>query len=129
MPDPVLPIRPMLSLRDAARASEWYQRVLGARETSRSTSPDGKIVAFLAIGDLEFGVVDETTEVGNFSPETLGGTTVRIMLHVPDPDQVAERAVDAGAELLFPVEDQPYGMRQGRVRDPFGHHWLIGRPL
>ena len=88
-----------------------------------------KIVAFLAIGGLEFGVVDETTEVGNFSPETLGGTTVRLMLHVPDPDAVAQRAVDAGAELLFPVEDQPYGMRQGRIRDPFGHHWLLGRPL
>ena len=125
----MIPIRPMLSLRDAARASEWYQQVFGARETSRSTSPDGKIVAFLAIGDLEFGVVDETTEVGNFSPETLGGTTVRMMLHVADPDAVAQRAVDAGAELLFPVEDQPYGMRQGRIRDPFGHHWLIGRPL
>jgi PhnB protein len=119
----------MLSLRDAARAVEWYQRAFGARETSRHTSPDGKIVAFLAIGDLEFGVVDETTEVGNFSPETLGGTTVRIRLDVPDPDAVAQRAVDAGAELLFPVEDQPYGMRQGRIRDPFGHHWLIGRPL
>ncbi len=129
MPAPDLPIRPILSLRDAPRASAWYQGAFGARETSRSTAPDGKIVAFLAIGDLEFGVVDETTEVGNFSPETLGGTTVRIMLHVPDPDAVAQRAVDAGAELLFPVEDQPYGMRQGRVRDPFGHHWLIGRPL
>ena len=120
---------PMLSLRDAARAIEWYQRAFGARETSRHTSPDGKIVALLAIGDLEFGVVDETTEVGNFSPETLGGTTVRMMLHVPDPDAVAQRAVEAGAEPLFPVEDQPYGMRQGRIRDPFGHHWLIGRPL
>ena len=119
----------MLSLRDAARAVRWYEQAFGARETSRSTSADGKIVAFLAIGELEFGVADETTAVGNFSPETLGGTTVRIMLHVPDPDAVAQRAVDAGAELLFPVEDQPYGMRQGRIRDPFGHHWLIGRPL
>ena len=125
----MIPIRPMLSLRDAPRASEWYQQVFGARETSRSTAPNGKIVAILAIGELEFGVVDETTEVGNFSPETLGGTTVRMMLHVPDPDAVAQRAVDAGAELLFPVEDQPYGMRQGRIKDPFGHHWLIGRPL
>ena len=119
----------MLSLRNAARAIEWYQRAFGARETSRHTSPDGKIVAFLAIGDLEFGVVDETPEVGNFSPETLGGTTVRIRLDVPDPDAMALRSVEAGAELLFPVEDQPYGMRQGRIRDPFGHHWLIGRPL
>jgi PhnB protein len=76
-----------------------------------------------------FGVVDETPEVGNLSPETLSGTSVRVMLHVADPDAVAQRAVELGAELLYPVEDQPYGMRQGRIRDPFGHHWLIGRPL
>ena len=122
-------IRPMLSLRGAARASEWYQEALGARETSRSVAPDGRIVAMLEIGDAIFGVVDEATAVGNLSPETLGGTSVRVMLHVPDPDAVAQRAVDLGAELLFPIEDQPYGMRQGRIRDPFGHHWLIGRPL
>ena len=119
----------MLSLRGADRASAWYQEALGARETSRSVAPDGRIVAMLEIGDAIFGVVDEATAVGNLSPETLGGTSVRVMLHVPDPDVVAQRAVDLGAELLFPVEDQPYGMRQGRIRDPFGHHWLIGRPL
>ena len=122
-------IRPMLSLRGADRASAWYQEALGARETSRSVAPDGRVVAMLEIGDAIFGVVDEATAVGNLSPETLGGTSVRVMLHVPDPDAVAQRAVDLGAELLFPVEDQPYGMRQGRIRDPFGHHWLIGRPL
>jgi PhnB protein len=122
-------IRPMLSLRGAARASDWYQRAFGARETSRHTSPDGKIVAMLEIGTAIFGVVDETPEVGNLSPETLGGTSVRVMLHVADPDAVAQRAVELGAELLFRVEDQSYGMRQGRIRDPFGHHWLIGRPL
>ena len=83
----------------------------------------------LEIGGAQFGVVDEATAVGNLSPETLNGTSVRVMLHVPDPDAVAQRAVEHGAELLFPVEDQPYGMRQGRIRDPFGHHWLIGRPL
>jgi PhnB protein len=63
------------------------------------------------------------------SPETLGGTSVRISLIVPDPDIMAERAVTAGARVVFPVADQPYGFRQGRVADPFGHHWLIGRPL
>ena len=125
----VIEIRPMLSLRGAARASEWYQGAFGARETSRSVSPDGRVVALLEIGDAQFGVVDEATAVGNLSPETLGGTSVRISLQVADPDAVAQRAVDHGAELLFPVEDQPYGMRQGRIQDPFGHHWLIGRPL
>jgi PhnB protein len=63
------------------------------------------------------------------SRQTLGATTVRVSLHVDDPDAVAAQALAAGATLLFPVEDQDYGMRQGRVVDPFGHHWLIGRPL
>ena len=119
----------MLSVRGAAAASEFYQRAFDARERSRVTSPDGRIVALLAIGDAEFGVVDEAPQVGNLSPETLGGTSVRISLDVADPDAVARQAIEAGAELIFPVEDQPYGMRQGRVRDPFGHQWLIGRPI
>ena len=84
----------------------------------------------MAIGDVaQFGVADEVPAVGNVGPDTLGGTSVRISLYVPDPDAMARQAVEAGAELIFPVEDQPYGMRQGRVRDPFGHHWMIGRPL
>jgi PhnB protein len=126
--EPTTRITPMLSLRDAPRAIEFYQRAFGARELSRSISLEGRIVAMLAIGDAEFGVVDEAAHVGNLSPETLGGTSVRIGLEVADPDAVAKGAIDAGAELIFPV-DQPYGRRQGRVRDPFGHHWLIGRPL
>jgi PhnB protein len=128
-PEPTTRIVPMLSLRGAAQASAFYQAAFGARETSRHTTPDGKVVALLAIGDAEFGVVDETPAVGNLSPESLDGTSVRISLYVADPDATAERAIAAGAELLFPVEDQPYGLRQGRIQDPFGHHWLIGRPI
>jgi PhnB protein len=126
---PATRIMPMLTLRDAARAIAFYELAFGARELTRLTSSEGRIVATMAIDDAEFGVVDEAPQAGNLSPETLGGTSVRISLHVADPDAVAQRAIDAGAELLFPVEDQPYGMRQGRVKDPFGHHWLIGRPL
>jgi PhnB protein len=125
-------IIPMLSLRNAAKAIDFYERAFGAREVLRSTAPDGRIVAQLAIadaGDAIFGLVDEATQVGNTSPETLGGTSVRISLLVADPDAVAQRAVEAGAEVMFPIADQPYGMRQGRLVDPFGHHWLIGRPL
>ena len=54
---------------------------------------------------------------------------MRINLQVDDPDAVAERAVAEGATIVFPIADQPYGLRQGRLADPFGHHWLIGRPL
>ncbi|MDQ6720409.1 MAG: VOC family protein [Candidatus Dormibacteraeota bacterium] len=93
------------------------------------TTPTGQIVAELSIDGAPFNVVDENPEGSNLSPERLGGTSVRIDLVVDDPDKVAQRAVAAGARTLFPIADQPYGWRQGRVVDPFGHHWLIGKPL
>ncbi|MEA2621074.1 MAG: PhnB protein [Chloroflexota bacterium] len=122
-------IVPMLSVRGASQACAFYERAFGARESSRVTSPEGRVVALMEIGNAEFGVADEVPQVGNVGPETLGGTSVRISLYVADPDAMAQQAIDAGATLIFPVEDQPYGMRQGRVRDPFGHHWMVGRPI
>lgn len=107
----------------------FYQRALGAREIYRTTYPDGRIVSEMAIGDARFRVADEAPEASNFSPQTLNGTTVRINLLVADPDAVAERAIANGAIEVAPITDQSYGLRQGRVADPFGHHWLIGRPL
>ena len=86
-------------------------------------------MAVLLIGGQHVGVATEAPELGTPSPETAGATTVRISLEVDDPDAVAARAVAAGGRQMFRVADQPYGMRQGRVVDPFGHHWLIGRPL
>jgi hypothetical protein len=77
-----------------------------------------------AIRASKLGRTAAMTEPRNLSPEALGGTSVRVNLIVPNPDAVAARAVAAGAKVLFPVEDQPYGFRQGRVVDPFGHHWL-----
>ncbi|HET7700734.1 MAG TPA: VOC family protein [Candidatus Limnocylindria bacterium] len=121
-------LTPMLTVRNAADAIDFYGRALGAREVGpRSTSPSGQIVAELELEGQRFFVVDENVSAQNLSPETLRGTTVRFSLIVDDPDAVARRAVNAGASVVFPVEDQPYGMRQGRVADPFGHHWLIGR--
>ncbi len=122
-------IEPALTVRSAASAVEFYTNAFGAAEVMRLTNPDGGIVAELAIGDARFLVVDEASETFNLSPQTLGGTSVRISLLVADPDAVASRAVAAGATVIFPVADQPYGYRQGRLQDPFGHHWLIGRPL
>ncbi len=74
-------------------------------------------------------MADESPEHQNFSPESLGGGTVRLVLTVPDPDAVFARAVAAGARAVDPVSDKDYGWRVGRVVDPFGHHWEIGRPL
>lgn len=93
------------------------------------TAPSGQIVAELVIGDQHIFVVDEDVAAFNHSPDTLNGTSVRLNYVVDDPDAVAERAVAAGATVVFPIADQPYGMRQGRLRDPDGHHWLLGGPL
>jgi PhnB protein len=80
------------------------------------------------IDGLEFFVVDENPGAFSFSHETLRGTSVRMNLIVADPDEVTAQAIAAGATEVFPVDDQPYGLRQGRVADPFGHHWLVGTP-
>jgi len=83
----------------------------------------------MSIGGERFYAVDENPPAFNVSPTTLGGTSVRMSLIVEDPDAVAAQAIAAGGKLIFPVADQPYGMRQGRIADPEGHHWLIGKPL
>jgi PhnB protein len=120
---------PFLAVRDADRAIAFYAEAFGARVDERLEAPDGRIVAVLEIDGMPFGVATEAPELGTPSPETAGATTVRVSLDVDDPDAVAAQAVAAGATEMFPVADQPYGMRQGRVVDPFGHHWLIGRRL
>lgn len=113
---------------DAAVA--FYTEAFGAvEEMARVRAPDGPQVALLSISGSRFGVATESVELGTPSPETVGATTVRVSLDVEDPDEVAARAVAAGARVMFAVADQPYGIRQGRVVDPFGHHWLIGGPL
>jgi PhnB protein len=120
---------PLLAVRQGTHAIEFYKTVFGAVEHFRTASEDGSVVAQLAIGDSVFWLADEAPEHQNFSPATLGGTSVRMVLVVDDPDRTFERAVSAGAKALWPVVDQPYGWRIGRVVDPFGHHWEIGKPL
>jgi PhnB protein len=119
-----------LSVRRAAAAVEFYKSAFGAKEIHRVESPDGDVVAQLEIGSGRFFVSDESPENANFSPESLDNrSTVRLALIVDDPDAQVAQAVAAGAELIYAVADQPYGWRLGRVRDPHGHHWEIGRPL
>ena len=121
---------PFLAVRDVARAVDYYADAFGATEEGeRLAAPDGRLVAVLLIDGRHVGVATEAPELATPSPETAQATTVRISLEVEDPDAVAARAVAAGGTEMFPVADQPYGMRQGRVVDPFGHHWLIGKRL
>lgn len=122
-------IMPNLSVRNGIRAVEFYKKAFGATEVFRITSPDGPIVAEMSIDGARFLLADESPDHGNLSPESLGGSSVRIDLLVADPDGLQQRAIAAGATEVFPVADQDFGYRMGRVRDPFGHHWLIARPL
>lgn len=121
-------IAPMLSVRGGARAVAFYKAAFGAVEVHRVESADGAVVSRLAIEGAEFWVTDESPEHGNFSPESLGGGTARMILTAPDPDALFAQAVAAGAREIAPVEEA-YGWRVGRVVDPFGHHWEIGHPL
>ena len=126
--EPKTSIAPMLSVRTGAKAVEFYKAAFGATEVFRVDSESGEVVARLSVDGAEFWVADESPEHSNFSPQTLGGGTVRMVMIVKDPDAAFERAVSAGAKVVWPVSNQ-YGWRLGRVVDPFGHHWEIGKPL
>ena len=122
-------IEPMLSVRRGAQAVEFYKSAFGATEEFRVEAPDGAVVSKLVVDGAAFWVADESPENANFSPETLGGSTVRIVLVTGNPDALFARAVAAGARQVWPVADQEYGWRVGRLADPYGHHWEIGKPL
>ena len=122
-------LTPFLTVKNARVIVEFYKKAFGATEISRQSSPSGQFIIEMSLDGEHFYAVDENPAGFNLSPTTLGGTTVRMSLIVEDPDAVADRAVAAGGKIVFPIADQPYGMRQGRIADPEGHHWLIGKPL
>jgi len=121
-------IAPMLSVRRGVQALEFYKAAFGAEELFRVDAEDGALVARLSVAGAEFWLADESPQHLNFSPESLGGGSVRMIMIVEDPDGAVQRAVAAGASIVWPVSNQ-YGWRLGRIVDPFGHHWEIGKPL
>ena len=124
----VTSVAPMLSVRRGAEAVEFYKAAFGAVEVFRVQDPSGAVVSRLSVLGAEFWVADESPEHHNYSPETLNGGTVRMILTVSDPDAMCARAIAAGAHQVVAVADA-YGWRLGRVVDPYGHHWEIGHPL
>ena len=118
----------MLSVRRGAQAVAFYKAAFGARELFKIEAPDGAVVAELAVETARFWVADESPPHQNFSPETLGGATTRLVLVVDDPQTVHARALSTGAKQVWPVREE-HGWLIGRVVDPFGHHWEIGKPL
>ena len=117
----------MLSVRRGATAIDFYQEAFGANSLFRLDGEDGTVIARLSANGAEFWVADESPEHGNFSPETLGGGTVRMVMIVDNPDAAFARAISAGAKEVWGIDNR-HGWRLGRVVDPFGHHWEIGRP-
>jgi PhnB protein len=115
----------LLSVRKWAEAMAFYEAAFGAIEQYRV--PGGG-VGRVSVSGAEFWVAEESPEHLNFSPDSLGGCSVRLLLIVEDPDAVCARAKAEGATVVVPVGDR-HGWRLGRVMDPFGHHWEIGRPL
>jgi PhnB protein len=123
-------IVPELSVRRGRAAVEFYKTAFGAVEVYRVNGTDQHedVVAQLSVGNASFWVSDESPAHGNFSPESLGGATTRVLLIVEDPESVVARAVAAGATRIYPVGEE-HGWLLGRIEDPFGHHWEIGKPL
>jgi PhnB protein len=119
-------VTPYLVVEGAEAAIEFYGTVFGATERMRLPGPDGTIGhAELQLGDSLIMVADEAPQLGIRGPKVIGGTPVTISVYVEDVDGVVERAVQAGATLLRPVEDQFYGDRSGQLEDPFGHRWSV----
>src|SRR5262245_14958887 len=121
-------IAPMLSVRRGREAVDFYQAAFDAQVLFRIDDDQGAVVAQLSADGAEFWVADESPEHQNFSPESLNGSTARMILIVEDPDRVFAQAIAAGATEVWPVANQ-HGWRVGRVLDPFGHHWEIGKPV
>src|SRR5260370_7344923 len=109
----VCSVAPMLSVRNGARAVEFYKSAFGAIEVYRIEDPGGAVVSRLSVDGAEFWLADESPEHGNFSPESLGGGSVRMILTVPDPDAMFAQAVAAAATAVCPREENT-----GRPSDP-----------
>jgi PhnB protein len=117
---------PYLCFKDASAAIELYKKAFGATEVMRLTEPNGKIGhAEIRIGNSRIMMSDEYPDYGALSPESLGGSAVKMNLNVANVDAVVKRALTAGARIIRPVEDQFYGERSGQVADPFGYTWIV----
>ena len=125
-------LTPRLVVKGAAEAIDFYVAALGAKVLERFEDPnlDGLVVhAALQIGEHVMSLAGEHREWGNHAPPSLGGSPVLLHLDVADADAVGASMEAHGAEVVIPIADQFYGKREGRLRDPFGHLWVVSHPL
>ncbi|MGA2857720.1 MAG: VOC family protein [Candidatus Sulfotelmatobacter sp.] len=126
IPDGYHSVTPFLTVRDAARAIEFYKQAFGAIEKGVMKDADGKVLhAELMIGNSIIMLSDEFPKYGALSPQSIGGTPMGLHIYVDGVDAAFERAVKAGAHVEMPVMDQFWGDRYGKLKDPFGHSWSI----
>ena len=119
-------LTPYMTVRDAARAIEFYKQAFGAVERGAMKGPDGKIMhAELIIGDSIVMLADEQPQFGALSPQSTGGAGMGLHIYVEDVDSAFDQAVKAGAKVEMPVGDMFWGDRYGKLADPFGHKWSI----
>jgi len=117
-----------LSVQDGTKAVAFYKSAFSAVEVYRLEMPDGGLVVRLSVNGAEFWLSSEAPTQNAPKPEPLGGDSIRMILTVADPDTLFAQALKAGASQIFPV-GEGHGWRLGRLTDPFGLHWEIGRPL
>jgi PhnB protein len=132
MPAPPNPrgFLPRLIVRDVDAAIAFYRNALGAELVERFAEPDGRVgFAKLTLGGFPLSLSEEVPEWGWISPVSLGGSPVLIQLELEDCDLVAEKMVAEKAEIVIPIKDRPYGKREGRLRDPFGHLWILSQEV
>ncbi|WP_328316134.1 VOC family protein [Streptomyces sp. NBC_00388] len=123
-------LTPRLIVPDPDTASAYYQKAMGAEEVFRAQDDSGRVmVVVLQIGGSPFSLSPAVPEWGWLSPEDVGGSPVLLEAEFTDQDSVAERMAAGGGTVVVPVENRPYGKREGRLRDPFGHLWIVtGEP-
>jgi len=132
IPERLRTVTPRLVVRDGAAAIDFYRRAFGAEELGdRFTGPNAELIhAEIRIGDSVVMITEDAADGPVRSPERLGGMVSCVMsLYWENVDAAWERAVGAGAEVIYPLDDQFYGERGGRLRDPFGQQWMMSQHI
>jgi len=121
-------LAPRLIVSDGDAALDFYARAFDSEATDQVYDGDRLVNGHVLVGTTLMGVTEDDGAL-NRSPSAIGGTSVILSVTVPDVDRAAARFVEAGGEVVIAVEDRPYGRRDGRFADAFGHLWILGQAL
>jgi len=128
IPEGIHTITPHIVIRDAGQAADWYKQAFGAQERGRIPVPGGKFMQIeMWFGDSPVMIADEFPAAGVLSPQSIGGNPVVLHFSTENVDALWRRAIEAGAEIVQPLEEQFWGDRYGQIRDPFGYRWGLAQ--